>query len=107
MADATFEFVKPFSGGGLGDCKIGIIKFDGGTYVADGFKLGLTAEPLMMIAGADLVSGGQPVFAKFSPELNTVKLYAPGVEGGAGALAELTGASKVEGTLMIVVKGAL
>lgn len=50
MADATFDFVKPVSGGGFGDCKVAVVKFDGGKYKVGGFDLGITDEPLFMFS---------------------------------------------------------
>lgn len=50
MASATFEYVRPISGGGLGDCKIGIIEFTG-DYVVGGFNVGLGGNvPLFAVA---------------------------------------------------------
>lgn len=40
MANATFEYIRPLAGGGLGDCKIGIIEFKG-DYVTGGFNIGI------------------------------------------------------------------
>lgn len=56
----TYNFVKPIAGGGLGDCKIGIVELDG-TYVTGGVDIGLKDQPLFMVAsdgyGATFASG--------------------------------------------------
>ena len=56
----TYNFVKPIAGGGLGDCKIGIVELDG-TYVTGGVDIGLKEEPLFIMAnggyGATYSSG--------------------------------------------------
>ena len=56
----TYNFVKPIAGGGLGDCKIGIVEL-AGTYVTGGVDLGIKEEPLFMFAsdgyGATFASG--------------------------------------------------
>lgn len=50
MVDAKFDFAKPVSGGGFGDCKVAIVKFDGGKYVVGGFNIGIKEEPLFMFS---------------------------------------------------------
>lgn len=67
----TYNFVKPIAGGGLGDCKVGIVEFDG-TYASGGVDVGLKEEPMFMIASGgygasfaegmiEITSGGEEV----------------------------------------------
>lgn len=39
MADVTYKYVRNPVGGGLGDCKVGIIELDGGNYIEGGIPI--------------------------------------------------------------------
>ena len=44
-----YTVVKPISGGGLGDCKVGIVEL-AGDYVTGGIDVGLKEEPIFITA---------------------------------------------------------
>lgn len=44
-----YTIVKPISGGGLGDCKVGIVEITG-EYVSGGVDIGLKEQPIFMTA---------------------------------------------------------
>lgn len=39
MADVTYKYTRHPVGGGLGDCKVGIIELDGGYYISGGIPI--------------------------------------------------------------------
>lgn len=60
-----YEFIKPIAGGGLGDCKIGIVEFSG-EYTSGGIDIGLKSEPMFMVANMNL--------AVFDSSTNKIKI---------------------------------
>lgn len=68
-----YTVVKPISGGGLGDCKVGIVEL-AGDYVTGGIDVGLKEEPIFITA----TGGYQAVFASGKIKLMT----AGGSSGG-------------------------
>ena len=76
-----YEYVKPVSGGGLGDCKVGIVELSG-DYETGGIDIGIKEEPIFITA-----SGGyQAVFASGKVKL----MSAGGSSGGQVVIPEQT-----------------
>lgn len=89
MADATYVYAKPFSGGGLGDCKVAIIEFDGGNYIVGGLPIDFEA----------------PIFA-CSDKGYALDFSTAGKMGIYNGETELTADNQVVGKVLLVFKGA-
>ena len=89
MADAVYTYAKPFSGGGLGDCKVAVIEFDGGDYVVGGLPIDFEV----------------PLFA-CSDQGYAFDFRTAGKMKLSVADAELTGDNQVIGKVLLVFKGA-
>lgn len=93
----TQDFIKPIAGGGLGDCKVGIMELSG-TYATNGFDSGLKEEPMFMsVNGAT-----QAVYAS-----GKIKLMVPTFSTDQVEMAELADGSSVTGIkILFVIKGS-
>lgn len=94
MASATFEYVRPISGGGLGDCKIGIIEFTG-DYVVGGFNVGLGGNvPLFAVAnngcGVSFANGKMKFTSPGGGTGGSVVIPAQTVTGDTASVGEIT-----------------
>lgn len=62
-----YEYVKPVSGGGLGDCKVGIVELSG-EYATGGIDIGIKEQPIFITA----TGGYQAVFGEGKIVLKTL-----------------------------------
>lgn len=102
MANATFEFIRPFIGGGLGDSKIGILEFTG-DYVTGGVDIGMpTLTPDFMFTDSGLkatIEGGKVILSVAG---------GIGEDGGLGEVTEVPGGTDVSGVkVFFVIKGGI
>lgn len=84
MTDVTYKYVRNPVGGGLGDCKVGIVEFDGGNYIAGGIPIDF----------------GVPIFA-ISANGNKLDFSTPGkliIEGASATTA-------IADTILMIFKG--
>lgn len=88
-----YTVVKPISGGGLGDCKVGIVEL-AGDYVTGGIDVGLKEEPIFITA----TGGYQAVFASGKIKLMTA---------GGSSSEEVTQDTDVTGVkVLFIIKGS-
>lgn len=86
-----YEIIKPISGGGLGDCKVGIYQITG-TYQTGGIDIGIKDQPIFMMTDAGYT-------AEFNQETNKVLFKSSGTE--------ITDGDDVDGVKIIaIIKGS-